>query len=78
MPQTLMKINQVSAITGHSRSKVYADIKAGKFPPPIRLGTRTVAWADNEINAWITAKIAGKTDDEIRSLVSGIVVSRHS
>ncbi|CAN5792471.1 hypothetical protein BH11PSE12_BH11PSE12_02170 [soil metagenome] len=33
------------------RSSWYAGIKAGKFPEPISLGARAVAWRADDINA---------------------------
>lgn len=76
--QTLLKLPQVSTITGRSRSKIYADMKAQIFPSPVRLGTRSVAWVDHEISAWVQAKIAGKTDDELKALVSSLVAARQT
>jgi len=31
-------------------------IKLGEFPKPIKLGTRRVVFADEEIDAWLEAK----------------------
>ena len=76
MPRTFLKLPQVSTITGRSRSKIYADIKAQTFPSPIRLGARSVAWVDHEINSWVQAKIAGKKDEELKALVASLVAAR--
>ncbi len=76
MPKTFLKLPQVSTITGRSRSKIYADIKAKTFPSPVRLGNRSVAWVDHEINSWVQAKIAGQTDDELKALVASLVAAR--
>lgn len=73
---TLLKLPQVSTITGRSRSKIYSDIKAKTFPSPVRLGNRSVAWVNHEINSWVQAKIAGKTDDELKALVASLVAAR--
>ena len=73
-----MKLPQVSTITGRSRSKIYADIKAKTFPAPIRLGNRSVAWVNHEINSWVQAKIAGQTDEELKALVASLVAARYT
>lgn len=73
-----LKLPKVSSITGRSRSKIYADIKAHTFPAPVRLGTRSVAWVDHEINSWVQAKIAGQTDDELKALVASLEAARQT
>lgn len=78
MQQTFLKLPQVSTITGRSRSKIYSDIKSQTFPSPIRLGVRSVVWIDHEINSWVQAKIAGKTDEELKALVASLVAARHT
>jgi prophage regulatory protein len=52
-----------------SRSAIYDDIAKGTFPRPISLGGRRVGWSESEIDAIIRARIAGKTEDEVRQLV---------
>lgn len=36
-----------------SKSKLWADVKAGKFPQPIKLGERCTAWRVEDIRAYI-------------------------
>lgn len=47
------RLPELLGIIGISRSKLYADIKAGTFPPPVNLGGRAVGWLSTEIDAWI-------------------------
>jgi prophage regulatory protein len=54
----LIRLPAVKAQTGIARTQIYAGIAAGTFPKPVRLGTRTVAWLQAEINAWIADRIA--------------------
>jgi prophage regulatory protein len=54
----ILRLKQVKARTGRSRSSIYADIKAGVFPPAVRIGPRAVGWLDNEISAWLSARVA--------------------
>ena len=76
MVNALLKLNQTSSLTNLSRSKIYADIKEGIFPPPIRLGIRSVAWVDHEINEWMQARIAGKSHNDLKKLVGELVAAR--
>ena len=39
----------ISPIIPVSRASWYAGIKAGKYPKPIRLSKRTVAWREDDI-----------------------------
>jgi prophage regulatory protein len=57
---TLLRLPQVKARTGLSRSEVYRRIAAGDFPAPIKLGERASAWAEHEVTAWIAARIADR------------------
>lgn len=41
-----------------SKSKVWADVKANKFPAPVKLGSRCTAWRVEDIRAYIES--AGK------------------
>jgi prophage regulatory protein len=36
-----------------SYSTLYRDIKAGRFPAPYRLGSNSVRWRSDEVEAWL-------------------------
>ena len=55
---------------GISRSTVYLQIKQGLMPPPVKLGERCSAWPSYEISAINAARLAQKSNDEIRKLVA--------
>lgn len=57
-PLAILRLTQVIARTGRSRSSIYADIKAGRFVAPISIGRRAVGWLAHEIDEWIAARIA--------------------
>jgi prophage regulatory protein len=54
----LLRRPQVEAKTGKSCSSIYAGILAGTFPAPIETDENSVAWVEEEIDAWIAARIA--------------------
>jgi prophage regulatory protein len=54
----VLRRRAVEAITGLSRSTIYARMNAGAFPAAIRLGGRSVGWIADEIETWIAARIA--------------------
>jgi prophage regulatory protein len=53
----IIKLPQVKARTGLSRSSIYAFISQGAFPKPIRLGERAVGFLQTEIDEWIESRI---------------------
>ena len=55
----LIRIGQVRARTGLSRSTLYAYIQEGRFPAPVSISERCVAWVEAEIDRWIAERIAG-------------------
>lgn len=56
--ESLLRLPAVEKATGLRRSAIYADIKRGKFPAPVRLTAKAVAWPESEVSRWIEAKIA--------------------
>ncbi len=51
----LLRLPEVLSRTGLSRSTLYAD---QQFPKSVKVGQRAVAWPEDEIEAWINARIA--------------------
>lgn len=77
--QTVTKLERLpEAIKryGLSRSTFYSRIKEGLIPPQVSLGDRAVAWIEHENTAVIAAMIAGKSKDEIRSLITSLIEKR--
>lgn len=48
----LMKLPDVMRETALCRSSIYAAISEGRFPSPVRIGKRAVAWREEDIDAW--------------------------
>lgn len=76
MTNMILRLPAVKAETGNSRSTHYLRIAQGLFTKPVSLGPRTVGWPANEVSAINTARIAGKTDEEIRALVMQLEAAR--
>lgn len=47
-----IRLKEVLSICGKSRSSVYASIKNGNFPAPIKVGGRSSAWVKSEVLLW--------------------------
>lgn len=56
---SIKRVSAVLAQTGLSRSSLYAKVKGGHFPRPIKLGARSVGWRAEDIDAWIAARPEG-------------------
>lgn len=74
----LLRLPQVSHMTGEKRSTLYLRVSQGLFPKPVKIGVRASAWPDDEVAAINAARIAGKSDAEIRRLVVNLESERKS
>lgn len=72
----------VEKVYGKSRGTIYREIDTGLFVKPVVIGRDKngnacqVAWPANEVQDIIDARIAGKTDDEIKTLVIKLEAAR--
>jgi prophage regulatory protein len=78
MVHTILRLPAVKAESGSSRSTIYLRIKQGLWPKPVKLGARSIGWPTTEVSAINAARIAGKSDDEIRALVIRLEFARKS
>ena len=56
-PVRFLRLPEVMARTGLSRSTIYVRLDEGRFPRPVSLGGRAVGWIEAEVDAWIRARI---------------------
>ena len=56
--EALLRLRTVEAITGLSRSTIYAKLKARQFVEPVRLGARCTRWRAGDVQAWLAAQVA--------------------
>lgn len=52
-----------------SDASVYNGVRNGTLTTGVAIGQRSRGWPDYEVKAIVAARIAGKSDDEIRELV---------
>lgn len=57
---TIMRMPDVCAMVGLSKSQVYKLIRRGEFPAPVSLGCNAVGWPSLRVGAWIAEKIGGQ------------------
>ena len=54
----LLRLPEVKATTGLSKSSIYARISEGTFPKQIPLGPRLVVWVESDIQNWIAEQVS--------------------
>jgi prophage regulatory protein len=54
----LLRLPEVKATTGLSKSTIYARISEGTFPKQIPLGPRLVVWVESDIQNWISEQVS--------------------
>ena len=60
MIRKIIRLPQVVAATGETRSTIYKRISEGGFPKPVKLGAKSVGWVEDEIAAYNEARIAAR------------------
>lgn len=76
MLHTILRLPAVLRQRGRSRSAHYLDIQQGLFTPPVPIGARAVGWPADELAILNAARIAGKSEAEIRELVAKLQAAR--
>lgn len=74
--QEILRLPDCKRFSGYSRSTIYLRISQRLWTHPISLGPRAVGWPKSEIAAINAARIAGRSDDEIRALVAQLEAER--
>ena len=55
-PRRIILGKAVEHRTGKGRVQRWRDIKAGKFPAPVEIGTNRIGWFEDEIDAWLASR----------------------
>lgn len=57
MPR-LLRLPEVMELTGLSEGGVYAEMSGGRFPRPVKISRRAVAWREDHLIAWLASREA--------------------
>jgi prophage regulatory protein len=57
MAETILRLPDVKARTGLSRTTIHNRVVDGSFPKPIKIGLRAIGWLESDINKWITLQV---------------------
>jgi prophage regulatory protein len=57
----MLRLAQVKDITGLGKTKIYELQGAGAFPMRVKITGRSVAWIEDEVQAWLATRIQAST-----------------
>ena len=73
----ILRMPAVKGRAGHrSDASIYNAIRDGLWTTGVAIGQRAKGWPDYEVDAIIKARVAGKSDDQIRELVKDLHAKR--
>jgi len=75
-PIKMLRLPQLKPQYGLARSTTYKLIAAGLWVRPIRLTARAIGFLAAECDALMAARVAGRSDAEIRALVIKLEAAR--
>ncbi|MFV0547722.1 MAG: helix-turn-helix transcriptional regulator [Limnobaculum xujianqingii] len=58
MSQSFIRLPEVQRRTGYSKAWIYRLISQKRFPQPVKIGIRSIAFVESEIGEWINQRIA--------------------
>ena len=56
MTDKLLTRAEVETRVGLKRSSIYREMRAGRFPLPLKIGERAVRWPASEIEDWLASR----------------------
>ncbi|XIH78894.1 hypothetical protein C1N56_14200 [Pantoea sp. SGAir0175] len=57
MSESLIRLSEVQRRTGYSKAWLYRLMSEKRFPLPVKIGARAIAFIESEIDAWIEERI---------------------
>lgn len=51
-----LTLKEVCNLTRMGKSTIYAEMRAGNFPPPIAVSSRKNVWLTSDLERWLKAK----------------------
>ncbi len=67
--EQFIRLPRTMEISGLGRSTIWAYVKKGKFPAPIKLSERVTVWRLSDVNRWLMEKIQEAKTTQDSSLI---------
>jgi prophage regulatory protein len=61
-----LRLTEVTARVGLAESTVYAKVASKEFPAPVKIGPRASAWLEEEIEKWMSDRVAASRGGKAR------------
>ncbi|HFE8513564.1 MULTISPECIES: helix-turn-helix transcriptional regulator [Proteus] len=65
LKESLIRLPEVMRRTGFSKPYLYKLISDDKFPKQVKIGSRSIAFVESEVDEWIANKIAESRSGEV-------------
>lgn len=62
IPEALLRIETVVAVTGLSSATIYRKVREGKFPVPVKDGPRCTRWVAANVSNWLRARAGDRNE----------------
>lgn len=72
----MLRLEPMLDRSGLKRTPAYRLMREGLWPCGVKLGPRMVAWPESEVDAVLGARVAGQTDEQVRTLVQRLHAAR--
>lgn len=59
---TLISAREVTELTTLSRSSIWREVKANRFPQPVSISPSRFAWPLAEVQAWLSDRVSARPD----------------
>ena len=73
---TFITLPEVLRRKGGGKSTLYAEIKEGYFPRPVKLGLRHIGWPEHEIDAVMQFFLRGESQAELKAFIRKLETNR--
>ena len=57
----LISLKDVERLTSLKKSSIYSLIAKGRFPRPVKVSVRRVAWLASEVQTWIATRLDARS-----------------
>lgn len=58
----LLTYKDLCEILNRDRRTIWAKVKSGTFPEPVKQGNRTIGWRPADVRSWIDSNVGGERD----------------
>ena len=78
MPIFFVRLPELLEQLAVGKTTLYARIKQGTFPPPVKFGERVSAWPEHEVDTVGNAYMRSATKEDLQKLVAQLMIARRS